>query len=52
MPYIRDVPTKRGRMPRVIAKPFGTTCVKQQELLRYLRPGFATWGMRPYSRMG
>ena len=29
-----DVPAKRGRTPWVIAKLFGTTCVKQQELLR------------------
>ena len=49
MPYIRDIPAKRGRTPRVIAKVFGTTCVKQQELLRYSRPGFAVQGVRPHS---
>ena len=49
IPYIRDTPAKRGRTPRVIATVFGTTCVRQQELLRYLRTGFAAQGMRPHS---
>ena len=41
--YIRDVPAKQGRIPRVTAIQFGTSCM---ELLRYLRCDSPTYDVR------